>query len=118
MARQRVLKRLDCALLATENRFRKCRRGRERRGVLVYIEVVVEVRHVGPLDAIQIVDVADSLLVPVVPLEDVSVNLGERIARQRLAILALLMDGQLEFCELSLAEYGPFEAVQVAHQQR
>ena len=64
------------------------RRRGERRRVLEDVEVAVEVRDERPLVRDVVVDDADALVVAVVLLRDVEVQLGERLAGDRLALLA------------------------------
>ena len=75
-------------------------------------------RNVAPLVRDVAVDYRDALIVPVVLLRDVQIQLGQRVARYRLAFLRHFVCAQLELGELRLAEDGAFDVLQVVSQKR
>jgi len=75
------------------------------------------VGDVRPLHAEQVVDQAHPPVVAIVPPEEVSVELGQGVCGQGLALLRRPVDGQLEVRELGLPEDRALEPVEVAHEQ-
>jgi hypothetical protein len=76
------------------------------------------VGDVAPLVGEVIVDGADALVVAVVLLRDVQVELCERVARDRLALLRFLVHAQLELRELRLPEHRALDVLEVVPEKR
>src|SRR5579862_5204746 len=90
----------------------KERRGRDRRRVLEDVEVVVEVRDVGPFDAVQVVDLHHPLGLAVIAAQDLAVDLREVGAREGVAAVGDLVDLLLELPEHRLPEEGAAQVLQ------
>ena len=74
-------------------------------------------RDVRPLHAVQVVHLADAVLVSVILLEKGKIELGQVVARKALARLGHLVHLHFELGEEDLAEKGLAKAVQVAAEE-
>ena len=86
--------------------------GGDGRRVLEDVEVAVEVGDEHPLDGIGGVDGHDPVVGPVVAPQQRPVHAGHLLARQRLARLDRLVDGELELGEHHLPEEGAPDALE------
>ena len=67
--------------------------------------------NVCPFDRVQLVNMANSLIVAVISFQNVPVKFGEGVPCQRLAAFGFFVYTQLEFGKLSLPENCPLDSI-------
>ena len=75
-------------------------------------------RYEGPFVGNVIIDDAYALVVPVVFLDNLAVEFRQGVAGEGLPFFNHFMHAQFKFCELSLAENGSLNTLQIVPEQR